>query len=356
MSLSRVLRLTPYRACVHTALRTTTRPVGQRTLVPSHCLSLISNADRSRMHLWEGNRRNFSSSKTKEGSSMHKSAKIGLLVLMGALLTSAGLYATEKKPTQQKTPTESALSTLIDTRVLETIRHSQEVPGLNSKEFPALKTEISKTWSGLLEKGFLEKSGADKDVRPYFVAIQGIVEHVLASELQGNVKALVGVIHTPMPATPLCSKGEISKELVTPSIESDPARLFTVKARTTIVRDYLFKGGDLHVVYPKDGYDKRTEEQQKIYKQELATYPNHLFDVPLNCASIPTDLIGATYLFQDKSGNKFIFAIKMTQAKDPQDTGNFGLWFGSVDHPGIQGRLHAVSQYLETNGVTVLKK
>lgn len=159
-----------------------------------------------------------------------------------------------------------------------------------------------------------------------------------------------------MPATPLCSKGEISKELVDLSIESDPARLFTVKSRMTIVRDYLFKGGDLYVVYPKSGYDKRTEEQQKIYKQELATYPNHLFDVPLNCESIPTELIGATYLFQDKSGNKFIFAIKMNQAKDPQDIGNFGLWFGSINQPDIQGRLHVVSDYMEKNDVNVLKQ
>lgn len=149
-----------------------------------------------------------------------------------------------------------------------------------------------------------------------------------------------------MPATPLCSKGEISKELVDFAIEMDPARLFTVKARLTIVRDYLFKGGDLYVVYPKEGYNNRTEKQQKIYTQELLNYPN-LFDVPLNSDSIPQELIGATYLFQDSSGEIFIFAIKMTQAKDPQDMGHFGLWFGSIHHPSIQERLHAVFSYLE---------
>src|SRR5690606_21668156 len=161
----------------------------------------------------------------------------------------------------------------------------------------------------------LEVSGTDKDVRPCFVALQAIVEHVLASALQKEVVSLKGVIHTPMPATPLCTIGKISKELVNPSIENDPARIFTVKARTTIIRDYLFKGGDLYIVYPKNGFKKRTEEQQKVYQQELASYPTHLFDVPLNCEDIPTDLIGATYLFQDRSGKTFIFAIKMTQAK-----------------------------------------
>lgn len=279
---------------------------------------------------------------------MNKAAKIRLLLLMGSVLLSS-FYDTEKK-------TESTLLNVIDAKVLETIKYSNDIPGLKSEEFSSLKTEISRTWSRLRKEDILEINGTDKDVRPYFVAIQGVVEHVLASELLENIKTLTGVIHTPMPATPLCTKGEISKELIDPSIESDPNRLFTVKLRTTIVRDYLFKGGDLYIVYPKGGYDKRSEEQQKIYKQELTNYPNHLFDVPLNCESIPTELIGATYLFQDHFGNKFIFAIKMTQAKDPQDMGNFGLWFGSMHHPAIQERLQAVSSYLEQNGVTILKQ
>ncbi len=176
----------------------------------------------------------------------------------------------------------------------------------------------------------------------------------VASELKKEVKALKGIIHTPMPATPLCTTGEISRELVDPSIEIDPTRLFTVKARTTIIRDYLFKGGDLYIIYPKDGLKKRTEEQQKIYQQELANYPNNLYDVPLNCEHIPTDLIGATYLFQDQSGKTFVFAIKMTQAKDPKETGNFGLWFGPIDHLSIQERIKAISSYMTQNGSNVL--
>lgn len=286
---------------------------------------------------------------------MNKAAKISLRLLVSCVLSiSASLYASEKQSTQQKT--ESTLLTVIDTKVLETIKYSNDIPGLQSEEFSSLKTDIVHTWNSLIQEGVLEVSGTDRDIRPSFVALQGIVEHVLASELQQNVKILKGIIHTPMPATPLCSKGEISQELVDPSIELDPARLFTVKARTTIVRDYLFKGGDLYIVYPKDGYGKRTEEQQKIYRQELVNYPNHLFDVPLNCESIPTELVGATYLFQDQLGNTFVFAIKMTQAKDPQAIGNFGLWFGAISHPAIQKRLQAVSGYMEQNGVIILKQ
>lgn len=243
----------------------------------------------------------------------------------------------------------AVLSDDIDTKVLETIEYSVEIPGLKSEEFSTLKSDIAKTWAILLRDGVIEISGTDKEVRPCFVAIQGIVEHVLASELQRSVKTLKGVIHTPMPATPLCSQGEISKELVDPTIELDPVRLFTVKARTTIVRDYLFKGGDLYIVYPKSGFDKRTEEQQRIYKQELLNYPDHLFDVPLDCESIPGAHVGATYLFQDNAENTFVFSIKMTQAKDPQEIGHFGLWFGPIHHAAIQERLQTVSGYFQND-------
>lgn len=291
----------------------------------------------------------------KEGFTM-KTRKIGLLLLMGGvLLTSVGLYASEKDPVQQSEVEGSNLTKVIHSKVLETIKYSHDIPGLKSEEFSALRGEISRTWNTLIKDGVLEISGTDKDVRPYFVALQGVVEHVLASELQKEVRSLTGIIHTPMPATPLCTTGEISKELVDPSIEIDPTRLFTVKARTTIIRDYLFKGGDLYIIYPKDGLKKRTEEQQKIYQQELVNYPKHLVDFPLNDENIPTDLIGATYFFKDQSGKTFVFAIKMTQAKDPKDMGNFGLWFAPLDHLPIQERVNAISSYLEKNGSNVIK-
>jgi hypothetical protein len=184
--------------------------------------------------------------------------------------------------------------------------------------------------------------GTDKDVRPYFVALQGIIEHVLACELNKSVKSLTGVIHTPMPATPLCTEGDVSKELVDPSIEEDPLRLFTVKARTTIIRDYLFQGGDLYMVYPKEGITKRSEGQQQVYRKELENYPAHLFDRPLDCASIDNDLIGAFYLFKNAEGKVFAFAIKIAQANSPQDLESFGLWFGEVNESPVHDRISNV--------------
>lgn len=230
----------------------------------------------------------------------------------------------------------------IHSKVLKTIENSDNVPGLKAEEFTTLKPGIAAYWNELMEKGVVEVTATDKEVRPYFVALQGIIEHVLACELNKNVQSLTGVIHTPMPATPLCTEGSFSRELVDPTIEEDPLRLFTVKARTTSVRDYLFQGGDLYIVYPQDGINKRTEVQQQIYTKELKNYPLHLFDRPLNCTSIENDLTGAFYLFKDNTGKVFGFAIKMTQANNPQKLGNFGLWFGEFNASPIRDRISII--------------
>lgn len=235
----------------------------------------------------------------------------------------------------------------IYSQVAQTIENSDHVPGLKSDEFISLKTGIKGRWNELVTKGVLEVTAQDVDVRPYFVALQAIIEHVLSHELNNNVKSLTGVIHTPMPATPLCTEGSVSKELVDSTIAEDSFRLFTVKARTTIIRDYLFQGGDLYIVYPKDGITKRNENQQQIYKNELEKNPSHLFDCPLDCASIDNDLVGAFYLFKNSEGKLFAFAIKMTQANSPQDLGSFGLWFGEFNSSPVYERISNILEALK---------
>lgn len=239
--------------------------------------------------------------------------------------------------------------------VMETISKAEEIPGLDANEFNSLKTGIIQRWGQLEENGFLVVTATDKETRPYFVAIQGIVEHVLSKELNKTITRLLGVIHTPMPATPLCTKGEVSQELVDQKIEKDPLRLFTVKARTTIVRDYLYQGGDLYVAYAKGGLGKRSEKQRYIYLQELRNYPAHLFDIPLQCQEIDPEVVGATYFFTTNNGKEYVFAIKMTQANDPQEIGKFGLWFGAKDHPAIQERISTVFKFLGEHGMTRLR-
>jgi hypothetical protein len=282
----------------------------------------------------------------KEGVSMNKK-KITLLILcVLCLLISTVCPAIEKKLPKEILEDKPDLHTLIYAKVSAVIEHADQVPGLKAEEFAKLKPQISNVWETLSKEQSLIMHGSDAQIRPYFVALQGIIEHVLASELQNSLSALKGIIHTPMPATPLCMEGEISQELVDPWLEKDPLRLFTVKARSTILREYLFKGGELYMMYPQNGLGKRTPEQQKIYLQALANYPAHLFDMPLKCAELPDGLSGALYLFEDFSGNRFVFAIKMTQAKESLERGQYGLWFGPLNASRVQKRVHALADFL----------
>lgn len=114
---------------------------------------------------------------------MNKIKTIRLFVCC-VFLTSVGLFATEQTPTPKKSFSQSPLLHVLDTKVLEAIQYSSDIPGLTSEEFSTLKTEIIKIRDTLLKDGVLEISGTDKDIRPYFVALQGTVEHVLAAELQ----------------------------------------------------------------------------------------------------------------------------------------------------------------------------
>lgn len=110
---------------------------------------------------------------------MNKLANFRLLLLInGIFLISDCLHASEKISTQEQ---ESPSG--ISSKILETIKYSEDVPGLKSEEFSAIKPEIIKIWNTLIEKQVLEISGKDQAIRPYFVALQGIIEHVLASEL-----------------------------------------------------------------------------------------------------------------------------------------------------------------------------
>ena len=275
-------------------------------------------------------------------------------LILAFLAPFSSLLSSENHPDTSQSA-QPSLQEALSVKINEVIAHSKKIPGFTEVGFSGLRDSIQNAWNALSQKGVLEITGTDKEVRPYFVALQGVIEHVLSTELQRHVGTLNGFIHTPMPATPLCTKGEISPDLVDRTIEMDPKRLLTVKVRTTIIRDYLFQGGSLYIVYPRLGLSKRTSEQQKIYSEELSNYSSHLFDIPLDVDEIPSSLIGATYLFKDRLGRLFVFAIKMTQANSPQDTGNFGLWFGSIEQPAIREKVNTLAQFLENHGFALFK-
>ncbi|MGL4539792.1 MAG: hypothetical protein ACRCU0_02290 [Candidatus Rhabdochlamydia sp.] len=248
--------------------------------------------------------------------------------------------------------------------VIKSIDHLEDLPGIKdvpkiAKSVHVLKLDLKTLWTQLVEEGFAIIEETDKVGRPYAVYLQAIIEDVLSSELQkGQLKSLEGVIHTPMPATPLCTEGKISKDLIVATIEKDFLRLGTVLCRSIIVREYLKKGGKLEIVYPKYG-KPRTVEQLKIYQETLKKYAPYLKDHPLDCISIHKDLNGAYYTFKNLEGKKFAFAISASQANDVlernifglcfnlQEKSVFGLWFDEFDHHPVHERISEVEEFIK---------
>lgn len=222
---------------------------------------------------------------------------------------------------------------------------------LSESQSCAQKQEVAELLSRLAEQGETLESGSD-DLRINYVSAQGCVEHMLACmQAMGEIEGLVGAIHTPNPATPLCAKPEGSiADLLDASIRDDARKLYTVRSRAQIVREFLAKGGKLYIAYPQGGLEKRTLEQQTIYKNELKAHPETLFDCVLNTPAIDADLIGATYLFRDKEGHSYAFSIKARQANDIHPESEWGLWFGSLENPKIRSRVDSVFDSLASLG------
>ena len=235
----------------------------------------------------------------------------------------------------------------IDLGVAKTIERVQNLPGVSQERLQKIRPLILAKWQQLVKEGSIEVTAPDAAVRPLFVSLQSILESVLASQMDECLTSLVGVIHTPMPATPLCTRESASTDLVSEEVFNDPLRIQTVNSRIKTLRQLLKKNAQLYIAYPKDALAKRTLEQQAVYATELATYPHDLFDCPLNCASLDPEFIGALYLFKNRDEEVFAFSIQMTQANDPKELGHYGIWFGPVDHPTIQKRIATVSQFLQ---------
>jgi len=200
------------------------------------------------------------------------------------------------------------------------------------------------------EKWVLAKG--DDDLRIKFVNLQGCIEHILAREQAlGEVVDLIGMIHTPQPATPLCTRpNNLDEELLNRSIRHDLEKQLTVRSRAQIVREYLNKGALLYVVYPKGGFEKRTPQQQVVYLEELERYPNQLVDWVLSTPSLHPEMSGATYFCKNSEGKTYVFSIMARQANDPQEDSEWGLWLGELEHPEIRKRVDTLFAYFRMYG------
>lgn len=232
-----------------------------------------------------------------------------------------------------------------------------EVHNMVCSSDTATKAEIHRLLEELKTEGEVIRSGDDAINRPVFVSTQANIEKVMAYMLAaGKIRNLMGIIHTPAPATPLCTEGRITEGLVDPSMKDDDKRLYTVKTRAQIVRDYLEKDGILYALYPIGGYQKRSKEQLQILEELLDNYPINLKSKELNCSVLKKDMSGATYLFKGPDSKIFVFGIMAPQAIFAHTNQEWGMWFGEISDSPVEKRMQYVFQFIKNHdGPDILK-
>ncbi|MFA6037463.1 MAG: hypothetical protein WC748_05010 [Legionellales bacterium] len=211
----------------------------------------------------------------------------------------------------------------------------------------AQQLSAEQMWRQIVDQNESTFSGDDSACRSIFVNLQAYIEQTFAELLEeGKIKTAVGIIHTPQPATPLCTDGQITPGLVTDAISQDPVRLATVLKRPKIVRKFLGAGGTLVTTYPEAGRSQRSAEQLVIFDGLRAQYPQHLLDKPLAIDALPRGMSGATYIVEDQQGNKSMFSIMAEQANIQQPSADWGIWFGSINKPKVKERLSTLKPFL----------
>ena len=221
-----------------------------------------------------------------------------------------------------------------------------EVMKFSEMNPPEIAEEQQTFIQGFYDVSFQQITGKDEEVRPLFVTAQGDFERALTLFLkEKKVRFAFGMIHTPTPATPLCTKGDISQSLVDESMEGDQRRLYTVMKRPEIIREYLDNGGKLIACYPEVGREKRTSEQLAIFEEAKKAYPS-LLDKPLAIDQLPSEMIGATYIIVTNDRKQFAFSIMARQANAPEDDSTWAIWFGAIDDLEVKERMDAHSAFI----------
>ena len=267
-----------------------------------------------------------------------KNHKILIILSSIALISTNGFSAVP----------DPASTNMIDSRSLMEVVKTFTLAGNGSfrSSVAALLDELSVTSS-------ITREGIDADQRPVFVNAQADFERAIVFWLKSKqIASCTCIIHTPAPATPLCTNGEISVGLIDPAIQNDQERLLTVKKRSDIIRDYLQEGGALFTVYPKKGRGLRSAEQLAILDDLVQRHPEHLHAIELDCDAIPKDLIGATYLTTFADSSTYVLSLRSYQANSPTDD-KWAIWFGPTHDSAIAERLQAVTSFLRDHGFSL---
>jgi hypothetical protein len=211
---------------------------------------------------------------------------------------------------------------------------------------------IKELWSNIgRQEGEVVMVGNDADNRPKFVGLQALIEaNIAAAKAQNKITAVVGVIHTKFPATPLRSDGTIAENLVAPEIMQDPQRLATVLKRPDIIRNFLAVGGRLIAAYPRSSLQEPIPGFETF--QSLLRRHRNLIDFPLN--EFSDEYTGATYLIEENSGEITCFLIKATQANSPSNS-EMGIWFGPYKAK-VRDRVDKINNFLIRQGLDLFSE
>jgi hypothetical protein len=198
------------------------------------------------------------------------------------------------------------------------------------------------------------------DLRAPYVGIQNTFEYVLTAQKILSVVSIVVIgIHTPLPATPLCSRlSEPHKvtDLIAASLRHDVDKILTVADRRISLRRLLDQAGTLlYALYPTGGLAQRKVEEQKVFLEEVAHYEGKLIDVELDCKQLDPSKVGAIYFFTDESGNQYAFSIMSQQAINPKELSTWGIWFGMLPNQKVHDRALEITDFIkDKNGPNLL--
>ncbi len=201
------------------------------------------------------------------------------------------------------------------------------------------KTEMLKVLGELQMDNLYIREGGD--LRAPIVGLQQIFEHAIKNLIVSDRLKFQGVIHTPLPATPLCTQVDQAdlSNVMAPSLLSDPDKTLTVKNRALTVRELLtLPDTRLYVVYSKGGLEERDIDSQQVFKSEINKNPNTLIGIELS-GKINPDRVGATYILITPNGGTCAFCIDAQQANQ-EIVEKWGIYCGSLDDETIKKRVN----------------
>lgn len=202
--------------------------------------------------------------------------------------------------------------------------------------------------SSMESKMFYSEVNEENELRTTFVGFQSLAEEAIVKLIQSSkIDSVAGAIYTALPATPVCTEEDKAEEMVHESSKSNPDIVFTVRARTTVIREFLKTGAMLSIVYPLEKRGERKPEQLEIFEQLKNEYRN-LKDCPIN-GEVPDDISGAAYVFNVKNQGRYLFSINARQAIKESQKKEWKLYFGPLEERVIGFHFKKVKQFLESN-------